>query len=85
MDESQHRPSTRQNTNVNREGEAERKTDVLERERARLDIRGNFFTVRVVKQWNDLPENIKNSRSVNAFKNAYDAWTRNKPNLVNSQ
>ena len=41
---------------------------MLERERARLDIRGNFLK-RVVKQWSKLPENVKNSRSVNVFKN----------------
>ena len=69
MEDSQTRPNTRQNTTVTEEGEAEKRTDVLKRERARLDVRANFFTVRVVKRWNALPENVKNSRSVNAAKN----------------
>ena len=85
IDDSQARPNTRQNTCVTQEGEVEKKTDVLERERARLDVRANFFTVRVVKRWNELPENVKNSRSVNAFKNAHDTWKRNNPNRDSSQ
>ena len=33
----------------------------------------NFFSVRVVDKWNDLPESIKSSTTVNNFKNNYDS------------
>ena len=52
---------------------------MLEKERARLDIRKNSFTVRVVRKWNELPESVKNQKSVNGFKNAYDRWKKNQP------
>ena len=84
-DDNEHRPNTRLNTSVGPDGMARKKTEVLERERPRLEIRANFFTVRVVKQWNGLPEDVKNSRSVNAFKNSYDGWKRNKSNQAVSQ
>ena len=37
----------------------------------RLDIRRNFFTVRVTELWNMIPSEIKNQRTVDAFKSAY--------------
>ena len=42
--------------------------------RARLDIRKNFFTVREANLWNSLPSAVRESRSVNAFKNSHDAY-----------
>ena len=48
-------------------------------ESARLEIRRNFYNVRVVKNWNEIPEWIKEKESVNAFKNAYDKWASNQP------
>ena len=36
------------------------------------DIRRNFFTVRVVKPWNNLPDPIKNSHTLKSFKIQYD-------------
>ena len=76
VEDNQARPNTRANTEVTMEGRQERKLDVLEVQRSRLEIRRNFFTVRVVKQWNELPESVKSSRSINAFKNAYDSWKK---------
>ena len=35
-------------------------------------MRENYFTVRVVNDWNSLPENVVCSPSLNAFKNALD-------------
>ena len=37
----------------------------------RLDIRRHFYSQRVIDDWNSVPIDIKNSVSVNAFKNAY--------------
>ena len=85
IDDDQIRPSTRSNSNITQEGTTERRVDVLERERPRLDLRANFYTVRVVAKWNELPDHVKNSRSVNAFKNTYDGWIKNKPNEDNLQ
>ena len=44
---------------------------------ARLEIRRNFYNVRVVKNWNEIPDWVKEKKSVNAFKNAYDKWASN--------
>ena len=37
----------------------------------RLDIRRHFFTVRVTELWNMVLSEIKNQRTVDAFKSAY--------------
>ena len=58
--------------------------DVLKIEGARLEIRKNSFNVRAAKQWNDIPESVPNQTSINAFKNAYDAWIK-KNNTVTAQ
>ena len=42
--------------------------------RANLDLRKNFFSVRGAKQWNTIPSAIRESKTVNRFKNAYDAY-----------
>ena len=42
--------------------------------KVRLDSRKYFFTVRVISNWNEIPEQVKRQRSVNAFKNKYDEW-----------
>ena len=39
---------------------------------SRIELRMNFFSQRVVNSWNALPSTVKNSESVNAFKNNYD-------------
>ena len=71
--ESEDSRATRRNTEVTEEGER-RRTNVLLVETARLEVRKNFFNVRAAKAWNDIPEEVKNQNSVNAFKNAYDEW-----------
>ena len=38
---------------------------------ARLDIRRNFYSSRVVERWNEVPASLKQDKSVNAFKNGY--------------
>ena len=42
--------------------------------RARLDLRKNFFTVRGANLWNGLPKEVRESNTVNRFKNTYDAY-----------
>ena len=72
---------TRMTTKI--EGDqAVKKESVLVIERARLEIRRNFFSIRAPKKWNELPENVKNCTSINAFKNAYDKWRNNQPTIV---
>ena len=39
---------------------------------SKLELRSNFFSQRVVNPWNALPASVKNSFSVNNFKNNYD-------------
>ena len=42
----------------------------------RTDVRKHFFSVRVQSRWNNLPDAVKNSVTVNGFKNAYDELCR---------
>ena len=56
-----------------------KKESVLVIERARLETRKNFFAIRAAKEWNKLPELVKNRSSVNAFKAAYDKWRSSQP------
>ena len=49
-------------------------TDILYKPPALHDIRNNFFTVRVVRPWNELPESVRNQKTVNSFKTALDGW-----------
>ena len=49
----------------------------LETKSARLDLRKHFFSVRVPPIWNALPLPIRQSTSVNQFKNSYDTFQQN--------
>ena len=55
--EEEHRP-TRSNTTVVGDS-LERKREVIVRERTNLEVRRNFFSVRVERTWNMLPETVK--------------------------
>ena len=68
--------ATRSTSSVSEEGGEVRKTNTLLKESVRLETRKNFFAVRVVDEWNRLPEKIRTQKSVNGFKNAYDAWKK---------
>ena len=70
--EEEHRP-TRSNTIIVGDN-LERKKVVIVGERANLEVRRNFFSVRVEKTWNMLPEAVKAQRTVNSFKNQYNRW-----------
>ena len=38
------------------------------------ELKRRFFSNRVVQQWNDLPKELKNSKSVGSFKSQYTQW-----------
>ena len=42
----------------------------------KLNVRKNFFSQRVVNDWNKLPENVMNSTSINMFKKRLDCHVR---------
>jgi len=47
------------------------------KQRASLDVQKFFFSQRVVKEWNLLPQEIVDATSVNLFKNRVDKfWQR---------
>jgi len=45
----------------------------------RLDIRRNFFTLRIVQQWNSLPASIVMAKDTNTFKNQLDRHWKDHP------
>ena len=49
----------------------------LEEGRFRLDIRCQFFTVRMVRHWNRLPSEVVNARSLEAFQARLDGAVSN--------
>ena len=74
---------TRGNTVVV-DGVERMKIETLYKAPAAGEIRNNFFTMRVVRFWNELPENVKGAKTVNGFKSAYDSWKRSNPNSANA-
>jgi len=44
---------------------------------ARLEIRRNFFSYRVIEKWNNLPSEVKNSKNARQFKLAYRGLMNN--------
>ena len=44
----------------------------VERLEGRLEIRQNFWSVRVASKWNSLPDLVKSAKTVNLFKNGLD-------------
>ena len=48
----------------------------ISRSDAKLEVRKNFFTVRVIDKWNSLTHEVQNSKDLNTFKNNYDAFQR---------
>ena len=66
----------RQNAEVEG-GAVERRQDVIRKERFKLDVRKNFFTVRVADVWNRLPTHVKNASNVNMFKSRIDIYLKN--------
>ncbi len=59
---------------VNNEGRSTRSTADplnLRIQPARLEVRRNFFTNRVVEDWNKIPSSLKSAKTVKSFKNGY--------------
>ena len=48
----------------------------LVKSRSKLEVRKNFFSQRVVNEWNSLPSEVVEAESVNSFKNRYDKHRR---------
>ena len=46
------------------------------RRNTRLEIRRNCYSLRAAKIWNTIPDAVREQRSINAFKNAFDSWKR---------
>ena len=47
----------------------------VERKEGRLEIRQNFWSVRVANKWNMLPDMVKSAARVDTFKNGLNNWT----------
>jgi hypothetical protein len=45
-------------------------------EQSRTDIRKNFYTQRIVSEWNRIPNEVKNCTNVHVFKNNYRTHIR---------
>ena len=72
---------TRRNVVKSEEGE-KRRTNVLKVETSRLEIRKNFFNVRAACVWNNIPDEVREKKTVNGFKAAYDKWKGGTPTSV---
>ena len=72
--------ATRSTVLVSGEEQIERE-NVLFKESVRLDSRKNFFSVRVVDKWNEIPDKVKAQKSVNGFKQKYDEWIESKTRI----
>ena len=66
--------ATRSTVSVSDEGVEQR--DLLFKECVRLDARIYLFTVRVIQEWNAIPDSVKSQKTINSFKNHYDAWKK---------
>ena len=49
----------------------------LEKPRHGTTKRNMFFSARIINEWNNLPEEVINSRSINTFKNRFDRHVQN--------
>ena len=65
--------ATRSSTFITTEG-AELNTLNVVKPKARLELRRNFFSHRVVDKWNSLPFYLQTASSVNHFKSSYDRY-----------
>ena len=54
----------------------------IHKKRFRLDVRGSFFSQRIVGDWNSLPENVIMSDTLNCFKSRLDRLWRHKQTKI---
>ena len=59
------------NENVEEQRTRSHRLDIY-KPKNKLDLRTYYFSSRVVDQWNNLPNNLKEARTINQFKNEYD-------------
>ena len=71
--------ATRSTVSISEDG-PEPRNDVIFKGSVRLDARKYFFTERVASEWNALPDSVRNQKTINTFKNHYDAWKKNPRN-----
>jgi len=50
----------------------------LYKSQAHPDIRKKFFTVRVIDEWNRLPETVLHSNTLSTFKKKLDCFLKNR-------
>ena len=48
---------------------------------ARLDVRKQFFSIRVIKHWNRLPDKAVNAESINCFKKEIDQYIKKRAHI----
>ena len=58
------------------DGEQHERENVLFMENVRLDTRKDLFMVRVINRWNSIPDEIKDMKTINGFKDKYDEWVK---------
>ena len=67
---------TRGNATVTGDKQMISKKENIKEKKLNKETRRNFFTVRVAKPWNSLPEEVKEVTTVNAFKNRLDTFMK---------
>ena len=63
--------TTRSAVGVSNEGEIIQRMNLM-KPNSRGDVRKNFFSCRVVDQWNSLPSSVQEAEDVRDFKEKYD-------------
>ena len=48
--------------------------NILNQEIPRLDLRANFFSQRMINKWNNLPSEVKDSNTIDAFKSSLNSY-----------
>ena len=79
-DPVQSRQNTRSTSAIDDDGEEVNRSSLL-RERARTNLRNQSYRFWTARSWSLVPDAIRNSKTVNGFKNAYDAWKTKSPTL----
>ena len=70
---------------INRNRSQRENSFTLVKKRHRLSLRGNYFTERVVNDWNSLPENVVSATSLNSFKARLDKFWEDLPTIHNPE